>query len=84
MLKCDSHCNSLEVVVAKKGGDEQQAQALIRAAKIFSGDAAEDATALTATERRLMDEIKAAHRRPSPDEIRQMARDLAAETKRKD
>lgn len=82
VLQCDSHCKTTRVVVAKKMNDDVPADALIRAARAFSGDAAQDAVPLSGKERRLMDEIRAEYRRPSAAEIKRMAKDLAAQTKK--
>lgn len=65
--------------VAKKedDADEQSIKLMIRAARRFSGDAADDEMPLSEEEERIMAEVRAQHRRPTQEEIKDMARRLA-------
>ena len=65
--------------MAKKEDDaERSSQVIIRAARRFSGESADDEMPLSAEEERIMDEVLAQPPRPTQEEINDMARRLVA------
>lgn len=83
MLSNHSKRGEAEQAVAKNEDetDDRSIKRMIRAARRFSGAAADDETPLTKEEERIMAEIRTQHRRPTQEEIREMARGLAARPK---
>ena len=84
MVISDSKRDEAEQAVAKKDdeAEERSIKLMIRAARRFSGDAADDETPLSEEEERIMADVRARHRRPTQEEIKEMARRLAARPKK--
>lgn len=62
---------------SSKTEDDERAARLVRVARRAVGQADDDDTPLTAEEEALIAQIKAEHRRPTQDELRDMAKVLA-------
>ncbi len=59
-----------------KRTDDEEIERLIRAARIFSGDAEDDAEPMSDEESAIVEELRAEQPRPSPEEIKAFAAKL--------
>lgn len=72
--------------MAKKedDADERSIKLMIRAARRFSGDSVDDEMPLSEEEELIMAEVRTQHRRPTTEEINDMARRLAGRPTKQD
>lgn len=85
MLSNDSKRDDAEQAVTKKGDAEDRSIGrMIRAARRLGGETADEEAPLTEEEERIMAEIREQHRRLTKEEIKEMARSLAAHPTKQD